>query len=76
MTTLDAAAIGRIASSAAAIRWRKVALVLLMALPFAVGYTLRWGVRSLVRVVWVLGWLAGWAYYTAAEGWAAAGGKT
>lgn len=75
MTTLAAIA-GRVSKNSSGIDWRAVGLILLMALPFALGFALRWATRGLARTVWAIGWAAGWAYYTAAEGWAAAGGKT
>lgn len=75
MTTLEAVA-GRLSKNASDINWKAVGLILVMAIPFALGFALRWAVRGLARFVWAVGWLAGWAFYTAAEGWAAAGGKT
>jgi len=75
VTTL-AATVDRIQARTGSVDWRRVALVVLMALPFAVGYSLRWTVRALARSVWAVGWVLGWAFYTAAEGWSAAGGRT
>jgi hypothetical protein len=69
MTTVTlTAAVDRINTRAAAVDWRKVLLVALMVLPFALFYATRLVVRA---VGWVLAWL--WA--AGMEGWAAAGPK-
>lgn len=67
MTTLTAT-VDRINQRATDVDWRKVLLVALMVLPFAVFYAARLVVRA---VGWVLAWL--WA--AGMEGWAAAGPK-
>lgn len=54
---------------------RRAPLLLLMAVPFLLGFTLRLAVRVLARFVWTLGWLAAWLWYTAVEGWTAAAGR-
>lgn len=69
MTTLTmAVAVDRINERAAKVEWRRVWLVALMVLPFAVFYAARLVVRA---VGWVLAWL--WA--AGLEGWDAAGPK-
>lgn len=60
------AAVDRINARAATVDWRRLVLVALMVLPFAVFYVARLVVRA---VGWVLAWL--WA--AGMEGWAAAG---
>lgn len=67
MTTLTLA-VDRINARAATVDWRRVLLVALMVLPFALFYAARLVVRA---VGWVLAWL--WA--AGMEGWAAAGPK-
>lgn len=67
MTTLTVA-VDRINARAATVDWRRVWLVALMVLPFALFYAARLVVRA---VGWVLAWL--WA--AGLEGWAAAGPK-
>lgn len=67
MTVLDvAAAVDRVNARAAAVDWRRLALVLLMVIPFAVFY----GARMVVRSV---GWVVAWLWAAGMEGWAAAG---
>jgi hypothetical protein len=69
MTTMTlTAAVDRINERAGRVDWRRVLLVALMVLPFALFYAARLVVRS---VGWVLAWL--WA--AGMEGWAAAGPK-
>jgi hypothetical protein len=63
------ATVDRINARAATVDWRKVLLVALMVLPFALFYVARLVVRA---VGWVLAWL--WA--AGMEGWTAAGPKT
>ena len=62
------ATVDRINARAATVDWRRVLLVALMVLPFALFYVARLVVRA---VGWVLAWL--WA--AGMEGWAAAGPK-
>jgi hypothetical protein len=62
------ATVDRINARAATVDWRKVLLVALMVLPFALFYVARLVVRA---VGWVLAWL--WA--AGMEGWTAAGPK-
>jgi hypothetical protein len=62
------ATVERINARAATVDWRKVLLVALMVLPFALFYAARLVVRA---VGWVLAWL--WA--AGMEGWTAAGPK-
>jgi hypothetical protein len=62
------ATVDRINARAATVDWRRVLLVALMVLPFALFYAARLVVRS---VGWVLAWL--WA--AGMEGWTAAGPK-
>jgi hypothetical protein len=62
------ATVDRINARAATVDWRKVLLVALMVLPFALFYAARLVVRA---VGWVLAWL--WA--AGMEGWTAAGPK-
>lgn len=61
-------AVDRINARVAEVDWRRVLLVALMVLPFALFYAARLAVRT---VGWVLAWL--WA--AGMEGWAAAGPK-
>lgn len=65
--TLGATA-DRINARAAQVDWRKVLLVALMVLPFALFY----GARLVVRAV---GWVLAWLWAAGMEGWAAAGPK-
>lgn len=74
MTTLNAAELAelplseRVAHRAAAVDWRRILLLVLLALPYAVGWTARLVVRT---VGWVLAY--GWA--AAVEGYAAGAPK-
>lgn len=69
MTTLElTATVDRINARAATVDWRKVALVVLMVLPFALFYAARLVVRA-------GGWAAAWLWAAGMEGWAAAGPK-
>lgn len=61
-------AVDRINARAATVDWRRVLLVALMVLPFAVFYAARLVVR-------VLGWLAAWLWAAGMEGWTAADSK-
>jgi hypothetical protein len=67
VTTLTLA-VDRVNARAATVDWRRVWLVALMVLPFALFFAARLVVRA---VGWVLAWL--WA--AGMEGWAAAGPK-
>ncbi|NMO52016.1 hypothetical protein HH310_12515 [Actinoplanes sp. TBRC 11911] len=64
MTTLTAT-VDRINARAATVDWRRVLLVLLMALPFAVGFAAR-------LVVVAVGWLLAWVWAAVMEGFSAA----
>ena len=67
MTTVTlTAAVDRINARAATVDWRKVLLVALMILPFALFYAARLATRA-------VGWLAAWLWAAGMEGWAAAG---
>lgn len=69
MTTATlTATVDRINTRAAAVDWRKVLLVALMILPFALFYTARLVTRA-------VGWVAAWLWAAGMEGWAAAGPK-
>lgn len=69
MTTVTlTAAVDRINARAATVDWRKVLLVALMVLPFALFYAARLVVRS-------VGWALAWLWAAGMEGWAAAGPK-
>lgn len=61
-------AVDRINARAATVDWRKVLLVALMVLPFALFYV----ARLVVRVV---GWVLAWLWAAGMEGWTAAGPK-
>ncbi len=67
MTTLTLA-VDRINARAATVDWRRVLLVALMVLPFALFYV----ARLVVRIV---GWVLAWLYAAGMEGWTAAGPK-
>jgi hypothetical protein len=67
VTTLTIA-VDRVNARAAAVDWRRVALVLLMVLPFVLFYVARLAVRT-------VGWVLAWLYAAGMEGWAAAGPK-
>lgn len=67
MTTLTLA-VDRINARAATVDWRRVALVLLMVLPFVLFYAARLVVRS-------VGWTLAWLWAAGMEGWSAAGPK-
>jgi hypothetical protein len=62
------AAVDRINARAATVDWRRVLLVALMVLPFALFYVARLVVRA-------VGWVLAWLYAAGMEGWAAAGPK-
>jgi hypothetical protein len=62
------AAVDRINARAATVDWRRVLLVALMVLPFALFYAARLTTRA-------VGWLAAWLWAAGMEGWAAAGPK-
>lgn len=69
MTTVTlTAAVDRINARAATVDWRRVLLVALMVLPFALFYAARLTTRA-------VGWLAAWLWAAGMEGWAAAGPK-
>ncbi len=61
-------AVDRINARAATVDWRRVLLVALMVLPFALFYL----ARLVVRLV---GWVLAWLYAAGMEGWTAAGPK-
>ena len=61
-------AVDRINARAATVDWRRVLLVALMVLPFALFYA----ARLIVRAV---GWVLAWLYAAGMEGWTAAGPK-
>jgi hypothetical protein len=61
-------AVDRINARAATVDWRRVALVLLMVLPFVLFYAARLVVRS-------VGWALAWLWAAGMEGWTAAGPK-
>lgn len=67
MTTFTVT-VDRINERAATVDWRRVLLVALMVLPFALFYAARLVVRS-------VGWVLAWLYAAGMEGWAAAGPK-
>jgi hypothetical protein len=60
--------VDRINERAGQVDWRRVLLVALMVIPFAVFY----GARLVVRSV---GWVTAWLWAAGMEGWAAAGPK-
>jgi hypothetical protein len=62
------ATVDRINERAARVDWRRVLLVALMVLPFALFYVARLVVRA-------VGWVLAWLYAAGMEGWAAAGPK-
>lgn len=62
------ATVDRINARAAKVDWRRVLLVALMVLPFALFYL----ARLVVRLV---GWVLAWLYAAGMEGWTAAGPK-
>jgi hypothetical protein len=62
------ATVDRINARAATVDWRRVLLVALMVLPFALFYVARLVVRA-------VGWVLAWLYAAGMEGWAAAGPK-
>ncbi len=62
-------AVDRINARAATVDWRRVLLVALMVLPFAVFYVARLVVRA-------VGWVLAWLYAAGMEGWTAAGPNT
>ncbi len=67
MTTLTfTATVDRINARAATVDWRRVLLVALMVLPFAVF----WLARIVTRAV---GWVLAWLWAAGMEGWTAAG---
>lgn len=69
MTTVTlTAAVDRINARAATVDWRRVLLVALMVLPFALFYATRLVVRA-------VGWVLAWLYAAGMEGWVAAGPK-
>lgn len=69
MTTLTLTdAVDRINTRAATVDWRKVLLVALMFVPFALFYAARLTTRA-------VGWLLAWLWAAGMEGWAAAGPK-
>lgn len=69
MTTATlTAAVDRINARAATVDWRKLLLVALMVLPFALFYATRLVVRA-------GGWALAWLWAAGMEGWAAAGPK-
>ncbi len=61
-------AVDRINARAATVNWRRVWLVALMVLPFAVFYAARLVVRA-------AGWVVAWLWAAGMEGWAAAAPK-
>jgi hypothetical protein len=63
------ATVDRINARAATVDWRRVLLVALMVLPFALFYVARLVVRA-------VGWVLAWLYAAGMEGWTAAGPKT
>lgn len=65
MTTLTMT-VDRINERAGQVDWRRVLLVALMVLPFALFYATRLVVRA-------VGWVLAWLYAAGMEGWAAAG---
>jgi Na+/H+ antiporter NhaC len=62
LPTSELPLIQRIDKRAAQVDWRKVFLFLLMAVPFAVGMTCWYVVKS-------VGWVLSWLYAAAVEGW-------
>lgn len=70
MVTLDLARAGqlvdRVNARASAVDWRRVLLFVLMAVPFAVGFTAWFAVKS-------VGWVLSWLYAACVEGWRFAG---
>ena len=62
------AAVDRINERAARVDWRRVLLVALMVLPFAVFWSAR-------KVVLAVGWVLAWLWAAGMEGWTAAGPK-
>jgi hypothetical protein len=60
--------VDRINERAGQVDWRKVALVALMVLPFALFYAARLVVRA-------AGWALAWLWAAGLEGWTAAGPK-
>jgi hypothetical protein len=67
VTTLTLA-VDRVNARAATVDWRRVWLVALMVLPFALFFAARLVVRA-------VGWVLAWLYAAGMEGWAAAGPK-
>lgn len=65
MTTLYAT-VDRINARASQVDWRRVLLIALMALPFALFFAARMVVRC-------VGWALAWAWAAGMEGWEAAG---
>ncbi len=63
------ATVDRINARAAKVDWRKVLLVALMVLPFALFYVARLVVRA-------VGWVLAWLYAAGMEGWTAAGPRS
>ena len=74
MTTLNAAELAelplseRVAYRAGAVDWRKMLLLVLLALPFVLGWTARLVVRT-------VGWVLAYAWAAAVEGYAACAPK-
>ena len=74
MTTINAAELAalplseRVAHRASAVNWRKVLLLLLLALPYALGWTARLVVRT-------VGWLLAYGWASAVEGYRACAPK-
>jgi uncharacterized membrane protein len=62
------ATVDRINARAVTVDWRKVLLVALMVVPFALFYAARLTTRA-------VGWLVAWLWAAGMEGWAAAGPK-
>jgi hypothetical protein len=67
VTTLTLA-VDRVNARAATVDWRRVWLVALMVLPFALFFAARLVVRA-------VGWVLAWLYAAGMEGWTAAGPK-
>ena len=67
MTTLTVS-MDRINERAATVDWRRVLLVALMVLPFALFFAARYTVRA-------VGWLVAWLWAAGMEGWHAADPK-
>lgn len=74
----------QLASRAARVSWRalfvpllrRLPLLVLMAIPFLLGYAGRLAARAVLGVVWALGWTAAWLWFTLLEGWTSAAGRS